>query len=53
METSRLSEVTRADVVQKEKEKAFFVLAEKFRAASDPHEVKQLGDEMGRFVFGE
>ena len=38
---------------QKEKEKAFFALAERFRAASDPGEVKQLGDEMGRFIFGE
>jgi len=39
--------------VQKEKEKAFFVLAERFRAASDPEEVKQLGDKIGRFIFGE
>jgi hypothetical protein len=39
--------------VQKEKEKAFFALADRFRAASDPEEVKQLGDEMGRFIFGE
>ena len=38
---------------QKEKEKAFFALAERFRAAADPKEVKQLGDEMGRFIFGE
>lgn len=38
---------------EKEKEKAFFALAERFRAASDPEEIKQLGDEMGRFVFGE
>jgi hypothetical protein len=38
---------------QKEKEKAFFALAERFRAASDPKEAKQLGDEMGRFIFGE
>jgi len=38
---------------QKEKEKAFFSLAERFRAASDPEDVKQLGSEMGRFVFGE
>lgn len=38
---------------QKEKEKAFFALAERFRAASDPREVKELGDEMGRFIFGE
>jgi hypothetical protein len=39
--------------VQKEKERAFFALAERFRAASDPDDVKQLGDEMGRFIFGE
>ena len=38
---------------QQQKEKAFFQLAEKFRAASDPEQVKRLGDEMGRFVFGE
>jgi hypothetical protein len=37
----------------RQKEKAFFHLAERFRAASDPEEVKQLGDELGRFVFGE
>jgi hypothetical protein len=28
-------------------------LAERFRAASDPEQVKRLGDELGRFVFGE
>jgi len=38
---------------EKEKEKAFLVLAERFRAAADPHEVGQLGDELGRFIFGE
>ena len=38
---------------QKEKEKAFFALAERFRASSDLEEVKRLGDQMGRFVFGE
>lgn len=37
----------------KQKEKAFFQLAERFRAASDPEQVKQLGNELGRFVFGE
>jgi hypothetical protein len=36
-----------------QKEKAFFQLAERFRAASDPMQVKQLGNELGRFVFGE
>ena len=38
---------------QKEKEKAFFALAERFRTASDPKEVERLGNEMGRFIFGE
>lgn len=39
--------------VAKQREKEFFRLAERFRAAQDPDEIKQLGDEMGRFVFGE
>jgi hypothetical protein len=38
---------------QRQKEKAFFELAEQFRAASDPQQAKQLGDQLGRFVFGE
>ena len=38
---------------RKQKEKAFFDLAERFRSTDNPTEVKQLGDEMGRFVFGE
>lgn len=37
----------------KQKEKAFFQLAEKFRASENPAEAKRLGDELGRFVFGE
>ena len=37
----------------KEKEQAFFQLAERFRASKDPAESKRLGDELGRFVFGE
>jgi len=36
-----------------QKEKAFFQLAERFRSASDPEQVKQLGNELGRFVFGQ
>jgi predicted transcriptional regulator len=36
-----------------QREKDFFRLAEKFRAAQDTEEIKRLGDEMGRFVFGE
>jgi len=38
---------------RREKEKAFFALAERFRASTDPQEAKRLGDEMGRFIFGE
>jgi hypothetical protein len=38
---------------QKQKEKAFFQLAERFRAASDPEQVKNLGEPLGHFVFGE
>ena len=37
----------------KQKEKAFFELAERFRASKNPVESKRLGDELGRFVFGE
>ena len=39
--------------VRKQKEKCFFELAEQFRKADDPEEVKKLGDALGRFVFGE
>ena len=37
---------------EKRKEKEFFDLAERFRTTSDPDEVKRLGDQMGRMVFG-
>ena len=36
-----------------QKEKAFFELADRFRAASDPEQAKRLGHELGGFVFGE
>jgi len=38
---------------RQQKEKAFFQLAERFSAADDPEQVKQLGNQLGRFVFGE
>jgi hypothetical protein len=38
---------------REQKEKAFFELAERFRAASDPQQAKRLGDELGPLVFGE
>jgi len=37
---------------RQQKEKAFFQLAQRFRAANEPEQVKQLGDQLGRFVFG-
>jgi hypothetical protein len=35
-----------------ERQKEFFDLAERFRNATDPKEVKRLGEQMGRMVFG-
>jgi hypothetical protein len=37
---------------QNNKEREFFVLAERFRKATDPKEVARLGDDLGRMVFG-
>jgi len=37
---------------QKRKQEEFFTLAKRFRSATDPKEVEQLGDELGRMVFG-
>jgi hypothetical protein len=39
-------------MTEKEKEKAFFDLAQRFREARDPEEVERLGDQLGRLVFG-
>jgi hypothetical protein len=38
---------------RKEKERAFFELAQRFRASDDPEQTRQLGDQLGRFIFGE
>ena len=38
---------------EKRKQQEFFDLAERFRGATDPDEVKRLGDRMGRMVFGD
>ena len=37
----------------RQKEQNFFDLAERFRDARDPDEVKKLGDQLGRSIFGE
>ncbi|MEK7406973.1 MAG: hypothetical protein AAB225_18010 [Acidobacteriota bacterium] len=37
---------------EKSKQQEFFELAERFRRATDPKEVRRLGDQLGRMVFG-
>ena len=37
---------------RKRKEKAFFELAERFRAAADPSEASRLGHALGKMMFG-
>jgi hypothetical protein len=37
---------------EKRKQQEFFDLAERFRSATDANEVKRLGDQLGRMVFG-
>lgn len=38
---------------EKRKQQEFFDLAERFRSATDPKDIKRLGNEMGRMVFGD
>ena len=38
--------------LQRQKEKVFFELAERFRSATDSDEVAKLGNELGKIVFG-
>jgi len=38
---------------EKRKQREFFELAERFRAATDPKDVERLGDDLGRMVFGD
>ncbi len=38
---------------QRRKERRFFEVAERFRAATSPKDVARLGDELGRMVFGD
>lgn len=37
---------------EEQKQVEFLELAERFRAAKDPEEVRRLGDKLGRAVFG-
>lgn len=38
---------------QQRKQREFFELAERFRTATDPKDVKRLGNDLGRMVFGD
>ncbi len=38
---------------RKRREKVFFDLAERFRAEKDLEQVKRLGNELGRMLFGD
>ncbi len=38
---------------EKRKQREFFELAERFRAATDPKDVERLGNDLGRMVFGD
>jgi hypothetical protein len=40
-------------VAEKRKEQQFFELAERFRSATEPADIKRLGDELGRMIFGD
>ncbi len=44
--------IERGVEAERRRQQEFFDLAERFRSATDPNEVKRLGDEMGRMVFG-
>jgi hypothetical protein len=37
---------------EKRKQQEFYDLAERFRSATDPDEIRSLGEQMGRMVFG-
>jgi len=51
--TKRVRRIVTAPTQIAHQEQALFELAERFRSSTDPDEVKKLGDELGRFVFGE
>lgn len=38
---------------ERRKQQEFIELAERFRSATDPEEVKRLGDQLGRMIFGD
>ena len=52
-EKTRRSRVQHVVEARKRKEKDFFDLAKRFRDSNDPAKMKQLGDELGRYVFGQ
>jgi hypothetical protein len=53
MKAGRLASRTSGTAGRKLKEEEFLRLAERFRTATDPEQIKQLSDQLGRFVLGE
>ena len=51
-QAQRLREMTETEPKKTCDSAAFFDLAERLRAASDPKEAKRLGEQLGRMVFG-
>ncbi len=43
----------RTEKAEKRKQQEFFDLAERLQNATDPEEVKRLGDQLGRMVFSD
>jgi hypothetical protein len=39
--------------IAQQKEEIFFTLVDQLRSTSDPEQAKQLGDHVGRILFGE
>jgi hypothetical protein len=50
--TKRIKTIVSVPAQIAHQEQALFELAECFRSSKDPDEVKKLGDELGRLVFG-
>ena len=51
--TKRFQRIVTVPAQIAHQEQALLELAERFRSSKEPDEVKKLGDDLGRFVFGE
>jgi hypothetical protein len=51
--TKRVRRIVTVPAQIAHQEQSLFELAERFRSSKDHDEVEKLGDNLGRFVFGE